>query len=122
MAYALPSIKIRDDFIKIAKRGKSSSQSGLILQAFNNLKISKNIKFNKRIGITVTKKIGTAVIRNRCRRKLKVVANEIIINYGKDSIDYVLIAKKETLDRDINLLKLDLKKALKELGFKNNYK
>ena len=122
MAYALPSIKIRDDFIKIAKRGKSSSQSGLILQAFNNLKISKNIKFNKRIGITVTKKIGTAVIRNRCRRRLKVVANEIIINYGKDSIDYVLIAKKETLDRDINLLKLDLKKALKELGFKNNYK
>ena len=122
MAYALPSIKIRDDFIKIAKRGKSSSQSGLILQAFNNLKISKNIKFNKRVGITVTKKIGTAVIRNRCRRRLKVVANEIIINYGKDSIDYVLIAKKETLDRDINLLKLDLKKALKELGFKNNYK
>ena len=122
MAYALPSIKIRDDFIKIAKRGKSSSQSGLILQAFNNLKISKNIKFNKRVGITVTKKIGTAVIRNRCRRRLKVVANEIIINYGKDSIDYVLIAKKETLDRDINLLKLDLKKALKELGFKKNYK
>ena len=122
MTYALPSIKIRDDFIKIAKKGKSSSQSGLILQAFNNLEISKNIKFNKRIGITVTKKIGTAVIRNRCRRRLKVVANEIIINYGKDSIDYVLIAKKETLDRDINLLKLDLKKALKELGFKNNYK
>ena len=117
MAYALPSIKIRDDFIKIAKRGKSSSQSGLILQVFKNLKISKNSKFNKRIGITVTKKIGTAVIRNRCRRKLKVVANEIILNYGKDSIDYVLIAKKETLDRDINLLKLDLKKALKELGF-----
>ena len=122
MAYALPSIKIRDDFIKIAKKGKSSSQSAFILQAFNNLEISKNIKFNKRIGITVTKKIGTAVIRNRCRRRLKVVANEIIINYGKDSIDYVLIAKKETLDRDINLLKLDLKKALKELGFKNNYK
>ena len=122
MAYALPSIKIRDDFIKIAKKGKSSSQSAFILQAFNNLEISKNIKFNKRIGITVTKKIGTAVIRNRCRRKLKVVANEIIINYGKDSIDYVLIAKKETLDRDINLLKLDLKKALKELGFKKNYK
>ena len=122
MAYALPSIKIRDDFIKIAKKGKSSSQSAFILQAFNNLEISKNIKFNKRIGITVTKKIGTAVIRNRCRRKLKVVANEIILNYGKDSIDYVLIAKKETLDRDINLLKLDLKKALKELGFKKNYK
>ena len=122
MAYALPSIKIRDDFIKIAKKGKSSSQSAFILQAFNNLEISKNIKFNKRVGITVTKKIGTAVIRNRCRRRLKVVANEIIINYGKDSIDYVLIAKKETLDRDINLLKLDLKKALKELGFKKNYK
>ena len=122
MAYALPSIKIRDDFIKIAKKGKSSSQSAFILQAFNNLEISKNIKFNKRVGITVTKKIGTAVIRNRCRRRLKVVANEIIINYGKDSIDYVLIAKKETLDRDINLLKLELKKALKELGFKKNYK
>ena len=118
MACALPSIKIRDDFIKIAKRGRSSSQGGLILQAFNNLKISKNFKYNKRIGITVTKKIGTAVTRNRCRRRLKAVANEIILNYGKDSIDYVLIANKETLDRDINLLKLDLKKALKELGFK----
>ena len=117
MTYALSSIKFRYDFTNIALKGKSSAQSGLILQAINNFKYSKNTNINKRIGITVTKKIGSAVIRNRCRRRLKAVANEIILYYGKDASDYVLIARKETLKRNINLLKLDLKKALKELDF-----
>ena len=53
---------------------------------------------------------------------MKAVANEIILYYGKDRADYVLIAKKETFKRKINLLKLDLKKALKELGFYKKFK
>ena len=122
MANALPSMKIRNDFINIAVKGKFSAQNGLILQAISNLNISKDIKTNKRIGITVTKKVGSAVVRNRCRRRLKAVANEIILYYGKDRADYVLIAKKETFKRKINLLKLDLKKALKELGFYKKFK
>jgi ribonuclease P protein component len=116
----IPSIKTREDFVNISINGRSSPQSGLILQALDNLTIKKSIKTNKRLGITVTKKIGSAVIRNRCRRRLRSVANEIILCYGKDRTDYVLIASKETLNRNIELLKLDLKKALKDLGLVKN--
>ena len=113
MACALPTIKNRNDFLVIAKKGRLSPQEGLILQALDTLDKSRT---SQRVGITVTKKIGTAVIRNRCRRRLRIVANEILLCYGKDNMDYVLIARKTTLNRNIELLKTDLKKALKDLG------
>ena len=116
MACALPTIKNRNDFLVIAKKGRLSPQEGLILQALDTLDKSKQLRTTQRVGITVTKKIGTAVIRNRCRRRLRIVANEILLCYGKDNMDYVLIARKTTLNRNIELLKTDLKKALKDLG------
>lgn len=39
--------------------------------------ILKNNTGERRFGITVTKKIGSAVVRNRCKRRLK----EVIRNY-----------------------------------------
>ena len=116
MACALPTIKNRNDFLVIANKGGLSPQEGLILQALDTLDKSKQSRTSQRVGITVTKKIGTAVIRNRCRRRLRIVANEILLCYGKDNMDYVLIARKTTLNRNIELLKTDLKKALKDLG------
>jgi len=118
MPRILPSIKIREDFVKISEEGNSSTQDGFILQSLSYL----DKKTNKRLGITVTKKIGSAVVRNRCKRRLKAIANEIILYYGKERTDYVLIARKKTLNRNTELLKKDLMRALSELKLseKNN--
>ena len=110
MSNLLPTIKNRVDFLKISKSGFTSPQNGLVLQSFSN---KNNVT---RIGITATKKIGNAVVRNKCRRKLKIIANEILKSFAKKNNDYVLIARNTTYDRDINLLKEDLILALKDLN------
>jgi len=110
MSYALPSIKNRKDFLKITNEGLSSPQYGLVLQAAIN-----NRNNEVRIGVTATKKIGNAVIRNKCKRKLRNIANQVLHNYAQKNNDYVLIARNSTYDREISLLKKDLIKALKEI-------
>ncbi|MBF87121.1 MAG: ribonuclease P protein component [Pelagibacterales bacterium] len=109
MLNLLPTIKNRKDFLDITKNGLLSPQYGLVLQC----KI--NNEHDIRIGITATKKIGNAVTRNRCKRKLRTVANDILKNFAHKNNDYVLIARNTTYDRDINLLKEDLIKALKKI-------
>ena len=111
MSHVLSSIKSRKDFLKISTKGISSPQVGLILQTIANDDGNNNI----RVGITATKKIGNAVIRNKCKRKLRVVANDILLEYAKENNDYVLIARTSTYNREIQLLKNDLVEALKNV-------
>ena len=111
MSHVLSSIKSRKDFLKISTKGISSPQVGLVLQTIANDDGNNNI----RVGITATKKIGNAVIRNKCKRKLRVVANDILLDYAKENNDYVLVARASTYDREIQLLKNDLIKALKNV-------
>ena len=115
MSCDIQSIKKRTDFIKLSKEGFSSPQIGLVLQAKSNeeLYTSQLIRF----GVTATKKIGNAVIRNKCKRKLRVLARDVLLKYAKENSDYVLIARNTTYDRDISLLKSDLLNALKETKY-----
>ena len=69
-----------------------------------------------RIGITVTKKIGGAVIRNRMKRRFRVLARELLSVHGVAGADHVLIGRAEGVERDFALLRGELEKALgKEL-------
>ncbi|GJL95689.1 MAG: hypothetical protein DHS20C05_20940 [Hyphococcus sp.] len=68
-----------------------------------------------RLGLTVTKKIGGAVIRNRIRRRLRAAAREVFPQYAKAGRDYVLIARKAAYDRNYQALLDDLKRALLRL-------
>ncbi len=115
MSCDIQSIKKRADFIKLSKEGFSSPQKGLVLQAKSNEELctSQLIRF----GVTATKKIGNAVIRNKCKRKLRVLARDVLLKHAKENSDYVLIARNTTSDRDINLLKSDLLNALKETKY-----
>ena len=115
MSCDIKSLKKRADFVILSKEGLSSPQKGLVLQAKCYNKDSKN-KFI-RFGITATKKIGNAVIRNKCKRKLRVLAKDILSKYAKKNSDYVLIARNTTYNRNISLLKTDLLNALKETKY-----
>lgn len=65
-----------------------------------------------RIGFTASRKIGTAVKRNRARRRLKAAAQSVLPLYGLAGNDYVLVARRETLTRPFAGLLEDLKSAL----------
>ena len=65
-----------------------------------------------RLGITVTKKIGNAVVRNRMKRRFRALAREIIAAKGHAGSDHVLIGRAGGIERDYALLGADLEKAL----------
>ena len=65
-----------------------------------------------RLGITVTKKIGNAVVRNRMKRRFRELACAVIVPGGMPGSDHILIGRAGAIEREFALLKADLAKAL----------
>ena len=68
-----------------------------------------------RLGITVTKKIGGAVVRNRMKRRFRALARELLPNIGFAGADHILIGRAGGIERDFAALTADLEKALGKL-------
>ena len=69
-----------------------------------------------RIGYTVTKKIGNAVVRNRMKRRLRALACDALPNGGIAGADHVLIGRAGGVERDFTLMRTELDKALGKLS------
>ncbi len=98
------SIKLNRDFRMIYKRGKSAVSPVLAMYARKN-KLSSN-----RIGITVSTKVGKAVVRNRVRRRIREAYR---INEGRfwPGYDIIIVSRVRAAsvsfcEIEKNLLKL----------------
>jgi len=69
-----------------------------------------------RLGITVTKKIGNAVVRNRMKRRFRALAREILPQAGVSGADHVLIGRESGIERPFDQLRVELGKALGKAG------
>ena len=65
-----------------------------------------------RVGFTVTKKIGNAVVRNRMKRRFRSLARELLPTMGISGADHVLIGRNGGIERDFATLRDELTKAL----------
>lgn len=68
-----------------------------------------------RLGITVTKKIGNAVVRNRMKRRFRALARAILPASGITGADHVLIGREGGIEREFSLLEAELAKALRKV-------
>ena len=68
-----------------------------------------------RVGFTVTKKIGGAVVRNRMKRRLRALAREFLPTGGFAGADHVLIGRAGGVERDFALLRQEFTIALDKL-------
>jgi len=65
-----------------------------------------------RLGITVTKKIGGAVVRNRMKRRFRALARAALPVQGIAGADHVLIGRQGGVERAFDRLQAELDKAL----------
>jgi ribonuclease P protein component len=108
---ALSVIKKRADFL-VAQSGERAGCAAFLAIRGK----SPNGAGMARIGFTVTKKLGKAVIRNRIRRRLREAARLTFREIATEGYDYVLIARPAAATREFALLLDDLKRALLRLA------
>jgi ribonuclease P protein component len=107
-------LKRRAEFLRAAAKGRKAATHGLVLQA-----LPRDDDGPARIGFTVTKKIGNAVVRNRTRRRLKEAARLELAHDALSGIDLVLIGREATRGRAFPDLRDDLRRALRKAGVKS---
>jgi ribonuclease P protein component len=97
-------LKRPQDFAEVRRKGRSWSNSALVLVALpNGLEMS-------RFGFTVGKKVGNAVVRNRIKRRLREVARQSEVVRGWD---LVVIARGEAASANFQALGLALTSLLR---------
>ena len=69
-----------------------------------------------RFGITVTKRIGNAVVRNRMKRRFRALVRELLPAHGLPDNDHVLIGREGGVERDFAALRDELLAALGKLS------
>jgi len=109
-AQRLATIKKRADFLA-ANSGRRAPTPGFILL----VRERKDADPAMRVGFTVTKKIGGAVVRNRMKRRLRALAREIVPAKGFAGADHVMIGRAGGIERDYALLRSELAGALDKL-------
>jgi ribonuclease P protein component len=101
----LSVIQHRADFLA-ANRGLRVARPGFVLLA------NPNGGLGKRYGVTVTKKIGNAVVRNRMKRRFRELLRAALPEQGLADHDHVLIGREGGVERDFSNLVEELAAAL----------
>jgi len=119
-AHAAPGVRVavirlkkRADFLAAAK-GRRQHMGNFVLQA-REREPSPDTADAARVGFTVTKKVGKAVVRNRIRRRLREAVRLTGAGLFKPGRDYVLAARREALTAPFDDLRGELVRALKKI-------
>ncbi len=101
-------LKKRRDFTRVYQRGKSVAARSLVLCW------RKTKEPSYRVGFTVSKKVGNAVVRNRIRRRLKEIVRlrPELFSVGRD---YIIIARTSAASSSYRELEKELERLLGKL-------
>ena len=102
-------IKRTFEYKRSYEKGKRYYSSNIILYVVNN-----NLQ-HSRVGISVGKKVGGSVKRNRIKRLLREILRHIWGRVIKER-DIVIVAKKDALGKDLKALWQDLEGLFKKAG------
>lgn len=105
----MQSLKKNKDFNKVYNNGKSYATRNLVLYL---LAVPEN-KAN-RYGLSVSKRIGNAVVRNKLKRRLREIIREFEKKYDFKFYNIIFIARNPVVDLSYQQLKKDVKKLYKK--------
>ena len=99
----------RGDFLAAAK-GRRASTGLFTLQC-----VKTGAEAAPRLGLTVSKKAGGAVQRNRMRRRLRQAVRQIAPVAARPGHDYVIVARHEVLGAKFEDLLAELESAFRRV-------
>lgn len=108
----------RVDFVRMNRDARRAAVGGVVLQAMPMPPATGGAGVfspPQRVGFTATKKLGGAVVRNRVKRRLRALAEEVLPVLARPGHDYVLIGRQSTVTRPYQRLRGDLIEALRRL-------
>ncbi|QQS14408.1 MAG: ribonuclease P protein component [Rhodospirillales bacterium] len=104
----------RADFLRIQAAGRKYVAASFILQIADRPAVAPPTP-GPRVGFTVTKRVGNAVVRNRAKRRLRALARTALAPVARADLDYVLIGRAGAVERDFADMTKDLAAALRRL-------
>ena len=103
-------IKDNEQFAITVKKGETIKNSSYLIHFLHNeLECT-------RVGISVSKKVGNAVTRNRIKRQIRAMCDSLI-NYSSHTFDIVIVVRKGFLDISFENNKENLNLLLSKIGF-----
>lgn len=96
-------LKRRNEFKRVFTRGQSFANRQFVLYMFQ-----RKTEGPFRIGISVNRRVGNAVTRNRLKRTIKEITR-YWADYLKPQTDLVVIARKPTAEMDYHQIKKSLR-------------
>ena len=102
------SLKQNSDFRRVYARGKSAVSPRVVVYC------RKNRQDRNRLGFTVSKKLGNAVVRNRVRRRLREIAR-LNSERMKQGYDLILVARTRAIDAEFQKLETDVLHCFEQL-------
>lgn len=100
-------MKLNSEFQRVYKRGRSAHSTSIAL-------FYLPLEGEKKVGFTASKKVGNAVVRNHCKRRLRSLVRE----YSDQFRDgwYVWVAKGPLDSNEFEDVKRDFRYTLKRAG------
>lgn len=97
----------RKDFLAAAEHGRRFRSTAFSVQV-----LDKPAQESLRLGLTASRKTGSAVVRNRIRRRLRAAAALALAEQAARACDMVVIALPDTVNANFAAMVADLSVAL----------
>lgn len=109
-APAMDRLRHRADFLAVSAGARAATKAFVVLGRRRGAENGP-----ARVGLTTTKKIGSAVERNRIRRRLRALVRQTAPYATREGFDYVLIARREALHVPFDEMSAGLATALRRV-------
>ena len=103
------TVKQNSDFRRIYRRGRSAVSGGVVVYCL------KNRQGMSRLGVTVSTKLGHAVVRNRVRRRFRELYRHHLADI-KPGMDILMVARVRAADMPFGKLEKQYLSCLDQLG------